>query len=284
MPEGDSVWLWARRMHAALAGQVLVRSDFRVPALATTDLRGRRVVDVVSRGKHMLTRVEGGLTLHTHLGMEGRWRIYRDRSPLRGRWGGDRDDAVRVVLETDTATAVGYRLPVVELVASARERELLRSLGPDLLGGDWDAAEALRRLAAESQCPISDALLDQHNLAGIGNVYKSELLFLRGLSPWTSVGEIADLAGLVTLAHRLLDANKHRSGHVTTGDLRRGRQHYVYGRQGEPCRRCGARIRRAPRSPVAGERVTYWCPQCQPGPSPQANDDEATSPRRPTPR
>jgi endonuclease-8 len=265
MPEGDTVWLSARRMHAALAGQILTRSDLRVPRLATVDLVGRPVDDVMSRGKHMLIRIGGGLTLHTHFKMEGSWRLYRPHQ----RWTGGADHQIRAVLGNERWTAVGYRLAVVELVPTTTEPEIIGHLGPDLLGDDWNADEAVRRLSDAPDRTIGEALLDQRNLAGIGNLYKAEVLFLRGVHPWTRVGDVDDLHALVDLAHRLLDANKERWDQVITGDLRRGRQHYVYGRGGEPCRRCGTAIARAHQGegPLT-ERVTYWCPTCQPAPRP----------------
>ena len=264
MPEGDTVWLSAQRMHAALSGRVLLRTDFRVPRLATVDLAGRAVLEVRSRGKHMLTRVEGGLTLHTHFRMDGSWRLYQAGR----RWTGGSAHQVRVVLTNERWSAVGYRLPVVDLLPTSTEREVVGHLGPDLLGPDWDAAEAVRRLRREPHVPIGEALLDQRNLAGIGNLYKCEVLFLRGTHPWTAVGDVPDLDGVVGLANRLLVANKDRWEQVVTGDTRPGRQHYVYGRMGDPCRRCGTPVARAEQGtdPLT-ERVTYWCPCCQPAPA-----------------
>jgi endonuclease-8 len=261
MPEGDTVWLSARRLHAALAGRVLTTSDFRIPQLATTDLTGRAVLEVVSRGKHLLTRIDGGLTLHTHFRMDGSWRLFPAGRP----WSGGPDWQVRVVLANDDWQAVGYRLPVVDLVETAAEDQLVGHLGPDLLGPDWDQDEAVHRLAADPGRTIGEALLDQRNLAGVGNLYKSEGLFLRGLHPWTPVGEVDDLPAVVALEHRLLVANRDRWDQVTTGDLRRGRQHWVFERQREACRRCGATILVAEQGadPLSA-RLTYWCPRCQP--------------------
>jgi endonuclease VIII len=261
MPEGDTVWLSARRMHAALAGHTLTVSDFRLPTLATTDLTGRDVLEVASRGKHMLTRIEGGVTLHTHFRMDGRWQVLAQGRP----WQGGSDWQVRVVLANAHWQAIGYRLPVVDLVETAAEADLVGHLGPDLLGADWDLDEAVRRLASQPERAIAEALLDQRNLAGIGNLYKAESLFLRGLHPWTRVADVADLPALVGVAHRLLMANRDRWDQVTTGDLRRGRQHWVFERQRRPCRRCGTTVLVAeqgedPRT----ARITYWCPSCQP--------------------
>jgi endonuclease VIII len=266
MPEGDTVWLTARRLREALAGRRLTRAELRVPSLATADLTGRRVDDVVARGKHLLVRIEGGWTLHVHLRMDGAWRIF---APGR-RWQGGPSHQIRAVLANTDAVAVGYRLPVLELLRTADEGAAVGHLGPDLLGPDWDPAEAVRRLLSDPARPVGEALLDQRNLAGIGNVYKSELCFLRGITPWTPVGDAARPERMVELARRLLEANKSRHGHITTGDTRRGRGHWVYGRGHEPCLRCGTAVRRAPQGASPEERVTYWCPSCQKGPAPPA--------------
>jgi endonuclease-8 len=260
MPEGDTVWLAACRLHEALAGRTLRRTDFRVPRLATVDLSGRAVEEVVSRGKHLLTRIEGGHTLHTHLRMDGSWRLYR-----RGeRWRGGPAYQIRVVLETDDRAAVGYRLPVVELVATAAEDEVVGHLGPDLLGPDWDLDEAVRRVRADPDREVGVALLDQRNLAGIGNLYKAEVCFLMGISPWTKVRDVPDVGRVLALAQRLLEANKRAWPQITTGDPRRGQGQWVFEREGRPCRRCGAPIRRADQGVAPQQRITYWCPVCQP--------------------
>lgn len=255
MPEGDVVWYTARRLHEALAGRVLIRSDFRVPRLATADLSGDVVTETVSHGKHLLTRTKSGLTVHTHLKMDGSWRVRPAAERLRD------SHRIRLLLANEEWQAVGYQLGVVELIRTNEEPRVTGHLGPDLLGPDWDRAEAVRRLSAQPDRPIGEALLDQRNLAGIGNVYKAEVLFLRGLSPWQPAGKVADLGALAELARRLLEANKERFGHITTGSTHRGEEHWVYGRRGKPCRRCGTPVRSAGQD----DRVTYWCPSCQPG-------------------
>jgi endonuclease-8 len=265
VPEGDTVWLTAHRLHAALSGQALVRADLRVPKLATVDLAGRRLVEVVPRGKHLMARLEGGLTLHSHLQMDGAWHLYAPGE----RWRGGPDHQVRAVLVTGARTAVGYRLPVLELLRTEEEGEVVGHLGPDLLGPDWDPARAVERLGAQPGRPLGEALLDQRNLAGIGNVYVAELCFLRGVTPWTPFGEVRAPEKLVALAKRLLEANKTRVGHVTTGDTRRGRTNWVYGREGQPCLRCGAAVRYGQHGPAGQSRVAYWCPRCQRGPAPE---------------
>ncbi len=255
------VWRTARQLDEALAGRVLTRSDFRVPRFATTDLAGRTVTGTISRGKHLLTRVDSGVTVHTHLRMDGSWRIRPASDYL------PRDHRIRLILGNDERQAVGYLLGIVEVLPTRHEERVVGHLGPDLLGPDWDAAEAVRRLRADPARPVSEALLDQRNLAGIGNLYRAEVLFLRGIDPWRPVGEISDLTGLVELAHKLLEANKDRIGQVTTGSLTPGAQTWVYGRGGRACRRCGQPIRRVSasgRSGDDGDRVTFWCPRCQP--------------------
>ncbi|RST23118.1 DNA glycosylase, partial [Streptomyces sp. WAC04770] len=184
MPEGDTVLQTAARLHAALAGRVLTQADLRVPRFATSDLSGRTVLDVTARGKHLLTRVEGGLTLHSHLRMDGAWRVYAPGE----RWRGGPGHQIRAVLANTEHTAVGYRLPVLELLRTSEESKAVGHLGPDLLGPDWDPGLAVERLAAAPDRPLGEALLDQRNLAGIGNVYKCELCSLARVTPWLPVG------------------------------------------------------------------------------------------------
>jgi endonuclease VIII len=258
VPEGDAVWYTARRLHAALAGRVLTRSDFRVPRYATVDLTGQLVTEAVSRGKHLLIRTDRGLSVHTHLKMEGAWRI----QPAGGR--PPRDSyQLRLLLANAEWIAAGYQLGVTEVLRTAHEDQVTGHLGPDLLGPDWDPEAAVGRLASDPGRAIGEALLDQRNLAGIGNIYASETLFLRGVSPWRAVGEVTDLHAVVDLGHRLLDTNKTRPGIVTTGDTRPGRQHWVYGRAGQPCRRCGTPVRKAEQGAPGEERTRFWCPNCQ---------------------
>ncbi|GGK90634.1 Fpg/Nei family DNA glycosylase [Mangrovihabitans endophyticus] len=262
MPEGDTVWNTARVLERALVGDVLTGSDFRVPQLATADLTGYAVRSSGSRGKHLLlrlTRDDRAVTLHSHLRMDGTWRAYRPGE----RWTGRPSHLIRVVLRTARSVSVGYHLHELALLPTADEAKHLDHLGPDLLGADWNPAEAVRRIAARPQISIAEALLDQRNLAGVGNLYKAETLFLRGLWPWTRVAEVADLDGTVRLAQKLVASNRGRWTQTTTGSLRRGETSYVYGRRAQPCRRCGTLIRKAEQ----GERVTYWCPRCQPEPA-----------------
>ena len=260
MPEGDTVWLTAHRLNKALAGEALTVAELRVPALATTDLTGMAVLEVIARGKHLLAHLDSGLTLHSHLRMDGSWYI----SPAGTRAGRYPDHMIRALLGNTTWLATGYRVHDLELLATTDEPRLVAHLGPDLLGPDWDAAEAQRRLLSQPGRAIGEALLDQRNLAGIGNLYKSETLFITGVHPWTSVGDASNLAAVISTAHRLLRANRDHPAQSTTGLTRRGQEHWVYERAGQPCQRCKAPIAQAMQGEPARERSTYWCPRCQP--------------------
>ncbi|MPQ97791.1 Fpg/Nei family DNA glycosylase [Modestobacter sp. I12A-02628] len=269
MPEGDSVHLLARRLDRALLGRTLTRSDLRVPRLATADVAGRTVLEHATHGKHLLTRLSGGLTLHTHLRMDGSWTVTGPGRRLPGRLMPD----VRVVLETDTgSTAYGIKLPVVELVETVHEDTVVGHLGPDPLRADWDAEEAVRRLVADPTRQLAPALLDQRLMAGFGNLWANELCFLTGHSPWTLIGEV-DVPALVRLAVRALRHSAHvpNAYQVTTGNSRRGESHWVAGRARRPCLRCGTTVRVVDEVPGDRDnRRTWWCPHCQPGPGPEA--------------
>ncbi len=268
MPEGDTVWRQARDLRAALEGETLTSSDFRVPAYATLDLSGAVVSAVESRGKHLLMFVAGQV-IHSHLAMEGHWDIY----PVgpNGRMAKWRRPAftARVVLGTERAAVVGFSLATLEVLPEALLPDAVGHLGPDLLGPDWDADLALRRLLAEPNRAVGLALLDQRNVAGIGNIYRNELCFLVGVHPATAVALVPDLPKMVGLAKRLLEANKDRTGRSTTGGPARGdAASWVYGLAGKPCKRCGSTIKHGtladPSQPTHAARDIYWCPHCQP--------------------
>jgi endonuclease-8 len=261
MPEGDTVWLAARRLNDALAGQVLTLSDFRLPQLADVSLVGQTVTSVAARGKHLLFRLSSGSVLHTHFRMDGTWHLYRPGD----RWTGGPAWQVRVVLATASWVAVGYRLPVVELVTD--EEAAVGHLGPDVLDDGFDLDEAVRRLGADPGREVGLALLDQRSIAGLGNLYRLEVLFLSGVSPWTPVADV-DLPAVVRRAVRLLRANRGHWQQSTTGSLRAGQDHWVFERSGQPCRRCGQRVLLAEQGEAPYQRLTYWCGRCQPGPAP----------------
>lgn len=301
MPEGDVVLRTARRLHAALAGKVLTRSDLRWPTLATVDLTGREVCEVVAVGKHLLIRLDEfrvddhsvvaaqnstdrQLTLHSHLRMDGSWHVHRTG----GRWTGARPEhGIRVILANQDWTAIGHRLGMLDLVATADEGSIIGHLGPDILAPDWNRDEATDRVAAHPDRRIGEVLLDQRVIAGIGTFYLSEACFLRGVNPWlpvremtgTSRGtrEVTKVRALLEMAHRLMAANVERAVQVTTGDARRGQEQWVYARSGRPCRRCRTTIRVAQLGQPPIQRVAFWCPFCQPGAVPT----DTGAPQRP---
>jgi endonuclease VIII len=259
MPEGDTVWLSARRLHQALAGRTLTVFDLRVPQLATVDLRGTTVTEVLARGKHLLARLDDGHTLHSHLRMDGSWYL----CPAGTRPRRFPEHLIRAQLGNTEWLATGYRVHDLRVVATSAEHELVGHLGPDLLGPDWDADEAVRRLLAAPSTEIGEALLDQRNLSGIGNLYKCEVLFIERVHPHTAVAAVPDLVRLVGTARRLMLANRDHPEQSTTGLLARGRQHWVYERAGEACLRCRSTILRAEQGRPPRQRSNYWCPTCQ---------------------
>jgi endonuclease-8 len=263
VPEGDTVWLAAKRMHGALAGRRLTRFDLRVPQHATADLTGAAVTAVVARGKHMLTRFEGGLSLHTHFRMDGTWHLQRPGE----RWRGGPAHQVRAILANAEWEAVGYRLHDVTLVPTDQEDRLVGHLGPDVLGPDWDAGAVVARIREQPERAVGDVLLDQRVLAGVGNLYKNETLFLAGVHPWRRVADVPDVPKVVATAYRLMRANRDHPEQTTTGSMRRGETHWVFERARKPCRRCGTPVAIGEQGEVAEyARLTYWCPRCQPGP------------------
>lgn len=265
MPEGDTVYLAAKRMAAALCGKRLIQGELRHPRLAEHDLSGLTVLGMHSVGKHLFTRFDDGHSLHTHFRMDGSWQLYRPGQ----RWRRPHHQA-RAILGTLERIAVGFCLHDMALVRIEDEQRLVGHLGPDLLSPHWTddtAATAVQRLRAQPDLELGLALLEQRIMAGIGNVYKTEMCFLLGISPWAPVRDV-DPNVVVTLGRRLLLANAERPERSTTGDLARGRRHWVYERGGQPCRRCGQRVIRAVQREEVYARHTYYCPCCQLGPHP----------------
>lgn len=323
MPEGDSVWRLSERMQP-LVGREVTYSQFRVPQLATADLAGERIERVWPHGKHLFWLV-GDRVLHTHLRMDGIWRIHAEGT----RWSAPAHTARVVVRVEGGVELVGHELGIVELWPAREFESRMGWLGPDLLADDWaevspapedgDAArpddarrevahgagsaetarpddarqaggkpaavsrgglgprwqpsgraEALRRLAANPGRTLGEALLDQRNLAGIGNEYCAEVCFLRGLHPASRIGAV-DVEAVVDLAWKLMHANLSSPVRTFTGDHRRGHTTFVFGRAHRPCLRCGTAIEKSTlggadsvADPRAGmERIIWWCPRCQ---------------------
>jgi endonuclease VIII len=250
MPEGDTIYHTAENLRRALVGRTLTRCDIRVPRFATVDLTGQVVDEVCSRGKHLFIRV-GPASVHSHLKMDGSWRVGNRPARVNHR--------ARIILEANDICAVGIDLGLLEILERANDGDVVAHLGPDLLGADWDPKIAAANLTVQPDRPIAEALLDQRVLAGIGNVYCNELCFVSGHLPTALVAAVADPHRLVSRARDMLWANRYRWNRCTTGDTRAGRQLWVYGRVGQPCRRCGTRIN----YDDTGDRVAYWCPACQ---------------------
>ena len=252
MPEGDTVWHTAVILRQALAGKVLTRCDIRVPRYATVDLTGQVVDEVVSRGKHLFIRV-GSVSIHSHLKMDGSWQVNPVGRPSRA---GHR---IRIILQTADVQAAGVDLGVLEILDRDNDQDAVGHLGPDLLGDDWDPHTAAANLTADPNRPLAETLLDQQVMAGVGNVYCNELCFVTGYRPTTLVTAVADPLRMVQRARDMLWLNRSRWSRTTTGDTRRDRELWVYGRAGQPCRRCGTIIE----SDSSGERISFWCQSCQ---------------------
>lgn len=259
MPEGDTVFRAARALDAALAGRIITSFDLRTPALALTRAEGVPVTSVVPVGKHLLMRLGDGRTLHSHLRMDGAWRV---SSAASGPRSGPAHE-IRAMVGNEDYLATGYRVHDLAMVATRDEQDLIGHLGQDLLAETFDLPLAVARLLAEADRPIGDALLDQRVVAGIGNVYKCELLFLHRLNPWQATSSVPDPTALLADAVRLLKANCNRTRRSTTGWIQAGQQYYVYGRRGRACRRCSGPIVQSEQGDPSVERVLYFCPRCQ---------------------
>lgn len=266
MPEGDTVHRTADRLHAALAGEVVERVELRWPSVPDVDLAGSRTTEVVARGKHLLHRFDSGATLHTHLRMEGQWRV-EHAGPDTAR--ALRRPRVRAAVLTARWSAVGLRLGMLDLVPTSREAELVGHLGPDVLGPDWDADLVAGRLAASERF-VGDLLLDQRVLAGVGTFWASEVLFVERVLPWTPARDLdpALVARLLQRLHRLMDAARRTGSQASTGIHHAGEEAYVHARSGRPCRRCGDTVRVAMTGAPPRERTMFSCPTCQGGRAP----------------
>ena len=272
MPEGDTIFRAAATLQRVFAGKVVTAFESVLPSLTRVDaarpLAGRTIESVTSRGKHLLMFFSGDLLLHTHMRMNGSWHVYRPGE----RWHRPALD-MRIVVSTSEAVAVGFNIPVAEFLTSrelARHRQL-QALGPDLLDPAFDRGAAHARIREFADDAIADVLLNQRAIAGIGNVFKSETLFIAGIDPFTRVGDLTDdaIARLIDIALKQLRTNvvtQARSlaptrGRRTTGSLHPDKALWVYGRGGLPCRKCGVAIKS--RKTGDDARLTYWCPRCQ---------------------
>jgi endonuclease-8 len=267
MPEGDTLFRTARTLQRALGGQVVTRFETVLPKLSRVDqdapLAGRTVERVESAGKWLLMRFSGDLILLSHMLMSGSWHIYRPGE----RWQRGRS-AMRVVVETARMLAVAFDVPVAEFhtEASLARRAGFNRLGPAVLAADFDSEAAVRNLQSQPAMEIGMALLNQSLLAGIGNEFKSEICFAAGVSPFRPIGSLTadDLRRLVAVAQQQMSANVTQSSAMrrTTRRADPAEGLWVYGRSGQPCRKCGEPVH-GRRNPVDA-RLTFWCPRCQP--------------------
>lgn len=266
MPEGDTVHRTADRLHRALAGRVVERVELRWPSVPDVDLAGSRTLEVVARGKHLLHRFDTGATLHTHLRMEGQWRVEHPGAPTQRAL---RRSDLRAAVLTDAWSAVGLRLGMLDLVPTAREGDLVGHLGPDVLGPDWSPDLVAERLAASERF-VGDLLLDQRVLAGVGTFWASEVLFVERVLPWTPGRDLDPdrVARVLDRLHRLMGLARRTGWQASTGVQRSGEEAYVHARSGRPCRRCGDTVRVAMTGAAPRERTLFSCPTCQGGLAP----------------
>jgi endonuclease-8 len=263
MPEGDTIHRAARTLHAALAGRTILRFESVFPQLARVEMTGRTVERVDAAGKNLLVHFSGDLHLRTHMRMNGSWHLYKPGERWRKRF-----SDMRIILETDAWVAVAFNVPVAEMhdSRSLERQDDLLNIGPDFLGETFDQEEAVRRIRARPDEEIADVLLNQRVVSGIGNEYKSELLFMSRVSPFAKVRDLTDeqLDTILKLSRKVMLANIHKRSpaRITTFSLDPSQKQYVYSRGRKPCRRCGTPIEYAKQGKDA--RGTYWCPKCQP--------------------
>ncbi len=275
MPEGDTIFRAARTLHRALSGQRVIRFETVLPQLSRIDddspIVGRTVESVEAQGKWMLMRFSGGLILLTHMRMNGSWHVYRPGETWRRG-----AHHMRILIETAGFVAVGFDVPVAEFhdSASLARHPSLKRLGPDVLADAFDPEDAARRLRELGEFALGEALLRQSIVAGIGNVFKSEICFACQVNPFRKVASLSEseLLCLMTKAREYLRANvtdHSDAGIVTYIGFRRTTRRadpttrlWVYGRHNQRCRRCGAAIQSRKQGEAA--RVTFWCPRCQP--------------------
>jgi endonuclease-8 len=279
VPEGDTIFRSARALNKALAGATVTGFETAYAPLASvndnTPLAGRTIESVESRGKWLLMHFSGDLILVTHMLMSGSWHIYRSGE----RWRRGRQH-MRVVIRTRDFEAVAFDVPVARFhTARSLERNTaIPRLGPDLLGQEFSEDDATARMRAHADEEIANVLLNQQVMAGLGNVYKSEVCFACKVHPFRAVASLSNMEidCLVDTARKMMAANvlgtsgdritTYTGARRTTGNANAAARVWVYGRQGQPCRRCGTAI--LMRKQGAGARSTYWCPECQPNDAP----------------
>lgn len=274
MPEGDILRRTARTLDRALTGSTVVSAELRWPSVASVDLTGRTVLGTHAYGKHLFTRFDDGRTLHSHLRMEGSWRLERTPALPAPHDGGGRPAPrptprgpfVRAVLATADWTAVGDRLGMLNVVPTRDENSLIADLGPDVLADDFPTVglrRALERYVARGAQPVAEVLLDQHVLAGIGTIYMAESLFARRLWPWTPADAVADPASLLMTARLLMERSVAAQLTDGTSGTNPWLSRAVHGRRGRPCPRCSTPVARGEARKPPVQRPVFYCPTCQ---------------------
>lgn len=277
MPEGDAVWRTARRLDP-LVGQPLILTDLRTPSTATFRSPGARITEVATYGKHLLMRLDSGFTIHSHLRMEGSWRVHPTRGLPRRLL---HHHTVRAVMATDTHTAIGDRLGALTVIRTNAEHTITGRLGPDVLSPSWDEDQATANVLACATTGIAVALLDQRNLAGLGTIFTAEPLFSHRINPWSRIGDLdaETVRAVIRTAQQMIAVGAGLApqpegrgrrvmspDHVAVSAPRSTHGAYVHGRSRMPCRRCRGSITHAPITTKAWTREFFYCPGCQGGP------------------
>lgn len=268
MPEGDTLHMAARKLDAVLTGRVVTRFESPVPELKEQAVEGLAVTRVRAVGKHVIIEFSDGRALLSFLRMQGKWSA-KEKSGMRERalkWAARDvkwdDEETTLIIETETSLAVLSRAALAQLAPLAKIEQRLSSLGPDLLSPDYDQAEVMARLREHPDTTVAEALMLQSIVAGIGNVYKAEVLFIEKVSPFVSVSALDDatLERLLKRARELMRRNLKGPRRTTFGTFA-GPPFFVYGRSGQHCMKCDTKIRMLRQGPL--QRSTYFCPECQ---------------------
>lgn len=279
VPEGDVVHKTAGRLHAALSGRPLVGVDLRWPNVPGVELRGRETLEVRARGKHLLHRIGGGITLHTHLRMEGSWRI---RPTVQVTPAVARRADIRAIVADEQWAAIGYRLGMLELLATADEDRVVGHLGPDILAEDFDASRASSNLLADGDRTIGSALLDQRNVAGIGTMFAAESLFATRTPPWQRAAD-SDVGAILASARHMMQRSMQQPIRDVMEKVSTLEESAVHARSGRPCLRCGGTVRVAMIGDPPQDRTMFYCPSCQGGLGP-TDDGSRQQPLSSSPR
>jgi endonuclease-8 len=269
MPEGDTLLIAAKKLDAILTGRTITRFASPLPELKEQGVEGQRVTAVRAHGKHVIIELGDGRALLSFLRMQGNWSAF-EKSKLRpgllrktARDPSWDDEETTLIIETESTVAILTRAAWAELAPLAKIEARLSGLGPDLLAPDYDQAEVLLRLRKSPELTIAEALLRQSIVAGIGNVYKSEVLFLEKVSPFASVGSLDDatLGRVLTRARQLMRRNLAPGARRTTFGTFASANYFVYERSGQHCLKCDTKIRMLRQGTL--QRSTYFCPECQ---------------------